>query len=35
MMDEPAATRAIEEAEMFIRKVRDYLTARGLLSLDP
>ncbi len=31
-LDEPAATRVIEEAEMFIEKVRDYLTARGLLS---
>jgi uncharacterized protein (UPF0332 family) len=34
-LDEPAATRSIEEAEMFIQKVRDYLTARGLLSFDP
>jgi uncharacterized protein (UPF0332 family) len=33
-LDEPTATRAIEEAEMFIQKVRDYLTARGLLSSD-
>ena len=30
--DEPAATRVIEEAEMFIQKIRDYLTARGWLS---
>jgi uncharacterized protein (UPF0332 family) len=33
-LDEPAATRVIEEAETFIRKVRDYLTAKGLLSSD-
>jgi uncharacterized protein (UPF0332 family) len=33
-LDEPAATRAIEEAEMFIQKVRDYLTAGGLLPSD-
>ena len=31
-LDEPAATRVIEEAEMFIQKIRDYLTARGLVS---
>jgi uncharacterized protein (UPF0332 family) len=33
-LDEPAATRAIGEAEIFIRNVRDYLTAKGLLSSD-
>lgn len=33
-LDEPAATRGIEEAEMFIQKVRDYLTTGGLLSSD-
>jgi uncharacterized protein (UPF0332 family) len=32
LLDEPAATRVIEEAETFIQKVRDYLTARGLFS---
>ena len=32
-LDEPAATRAIEEAEMFIQKVRDYLTAERLAFL--
>lgn len=32
--DESTATRGIEEAETFIRKVRDYLTSRGVLSLD-
>ncbi len=34
-LDESAATRTIEEAETFIRRVRDYLTSRGLLSSDP
>jgi len=33
-LEEPAATRGIEEAEMFIQKVRDYLTSRSLLSSD-
>ena len=33
-LDEPAAAWAIEEAETFIRRVRDYLTSRGLLSPD-
>lgn len=33
-LDEPAATRAIEEAEVFIQKVRDYLISRGMLSSD-
>ncbi|MCL5278531.1 MAG: HEPN domain-containing protein [Planctomycetes bacterium] len=34
-LDEPVATRTVEEAEMFVQKVRDYLTARGLLPSDP
>ncbi len=34
-LDEPTVARAIEEAEVFIQKVRDYLTARGLLSSGP
>ncbi|MCX5645222.1 MAG: HEPN domain-containing protein [Phycisphaerae bacterium] len=33
-LDEPAATRVMEEAGIFIQKVRDYLTAKGLLSSD-
>ncbi len=33
-LDEPAAKRAIEEAEMFIQKIRGHLTAKGLLSSD-
>ena len=33
-LDEPAATRVTEEAEIFVQKVRDYLTAKGLLSSD-
>jgi uncharacterized protein (UPF0332 family) len=33
-LDEPAATHAIGEAETFIQNVRDYLTAKGLLSSD-
>jgi len=33
-LDEPAAARAVEEAEIFVQKVRDYLTAKGLLSSD-
>jgi uncharacterized protein (UPF0332 family) len=33
-LDASAATRAIEEAEMFIRKVRGHLTAKGWLSSD-
>jgi uncharacterized protein (UPF0332 family) len=32
--DEAAATRAIGEAETFVQKVRDYLTAKSLLSSD-
>ena len=33
-LDEPAVTRAIEEAEMFIENVLDYMKARGLSSSD-
>jgi len=33
-LDEPAATRAMEEAAVFVQKVRDYLTTKGLLSPD-
>jgi uncharacterized protein (UPF0332 family) len=33
-LDEPAATRVTKEAEIFVQKVRDYLTAKGLLSSD-
>ena len=33
-LDESAVARVIEEAEVFIRKVQDYMKARGLLSSD-
>jgi uncharacterized protein (UPF0332 family) len=33
-LDESAATRAIEEAEVFIRKTRDYLESKDFLSRD-
>jgi len=33
-LDEPAVVRAIEEADVFIQKVRDYMKAKGSLSSD-
>jgi len=33
-LDEPAAARVIEDAEIFIQKVQDFMKVKGLLSSD-